>query len=113
MRTSTRFPFFALLFFLLTAIASCAQVLDGTTIGQNERPEQRSYNAEDEQGLKFKAQSVLVQVPVVVVDKAGNHVHNLIQDEFKVLENGKAQKLTSFEEITATQDTAPNQTPAG
>jgi VWFA-related protein len=51
--------------------------------------------------LVFKSQTVLIQVPAVITDKAGNHVHGLTKDDFKVLEDGRQQKITTFEEVTA------------
>ena len=53
---------------------------------------------------KFKARAELVTVPVVVTDKSGAHVQNLKKEDFVVLEDGKEQKVATFEEI---------QTPAG
>jgi VWFA-related protein len=62
----------------------------------------RVSRAADEEGrLVFRSQSVLVQVPAVVSDKSGNHVHNLTKDVFKVLENGKPQRIMTFEEVNA------------
>lgn len=61
----------------------------------------RTPGANDEGRLVFKSQTVLIQVPAVVTDKAGNHVHNLTKNDFKVLENGKQQKITTFEEVNA------------
>jgi len=62
----------------------------------------RVSRAADEEGrLVFRSQSVLVQVPAVVSDKTGNHVHNLTKDVFKVLENGKPQRIMTFEEVNA------------
>lgn len=60
-------------------------------------------HADDEKKVEFRSQTVLVQVPTVVTDKAGNHIHELKKEDFKVEENGKEQKLTVFEEITATK----------
>ena len=59
--------------------------------------------ADDEKKVEFRSQTVLVQVPTVVTDKAGNHVHELKKEDFKVEENGKEQKITVFEEVTATK----------
>ena len=53
-----------------------------------------SHHADQEGTLKFKSETVLVQVPAVVTDKSGNHVHNLSKDDFKILENGKQQRIT-------------------
>lgn len=57
--------------------------------------------AGDEAKVEFKSESVLVQVPVVIADKSGNHVLNLKKEDFQVFENGKEQKITSFEEVVA------------
>jgi VWFA-related protein len=63
-----------------------------------------------EDRLVFKSQTVLVQVPTVVTDKSGNHVHNLTKDDFKILEDGKQQKISSFEEVTAGTRPVPAKT---
>jgi VWFA-related protein len=57
--------------------------------------------AEDEARVDFKSESVLIQVPVVIADKSGNHILNLKQDDFQIFENGKEQKITAFEEVVA------------
>jgi VWFA-related protein len=56
-------------------------------------------HAEQGKPLQFRSQTTIVQVPIVVVDKAGNHIHGLTEADFKVLENGKPQKIATFEEI--------------
>ena len=61
-----------------------------------------SANTADQEGkIKFRTQTVLVQVPVIVTDKAGNHVHGLTKEDFHVFENGKERKVATFEEIVA------------
>jgi VWFA-related protein len=62
---------------------------------------QMSNSADEKTKLVFKSQTVLVQVPAIVFDKSGGHVHGLTKDDFKILENGKAQKITTFEEANA------------
>jgi VWFA-related protein len=53
--------------------------------------------------VKFSSGATLVLVPVVVVDKQGNHVPGLDKDSFTILEDNKPQKVSTFEEIrTAT-----------
>jgi VWFA-related protein len=59
----------------------------------------RSRGADEERKLAFKSQTILVQVPAVVADKAGNHVHNLSRGDFKIFENGKEQRIAIFEEV--------------
>ena len=49
----------------------------------------------------IRSQTELVLVPVVVNDKSGAHVHNLRLEDFAVEENGKRQKVATFEEVIA------------
>jgi VWFA-related protein len=58
-------------------------------------------SASDEPKVEFRTQSVLIQVPVVVTDKSGNHLHGLKKEDFSVLENGKPVDISAFEELTA------------
>jgi VWFA-related protein len=55
----------------------------------------------------FKSQATLVEVPAVVTDKKGAHVHGLNKNDFRVFENGKEQKIAVFEEVTATNERPP------
>jgi VWFA-related protein len=74
----------------------------------------RSRSADEERKLAFKSQTILVQVPTVVADKAGNHVHNLSRDAFKILENGKQQRIAIFEEVnTGSSHSAQATNPPG
>jgi len=59
-------------------------------------------SADQERRIRFPVQTILVQVPSVVTDKSGNHVHGLAKKDFHVFENGKERKIATFEEITAT-----------
>jgi VWFA-related protein len=52
----------------------------------------------DEQTPKFRSQTNLVLIPVTVRSH-GQHVPDLKQDAFTVLEDGKPQKVATFEEI--------------
>lgn len=71
-------------------------------------------HASDERPVSFKSETVLIQVPVVVTDKLGNHVPGLSRTDFQVLENGKEQKISSFEEIeTSHAPLTPSGGPAG
>lgn len=53
----------------------------------------------DQGTVKFKARAELVLVPVVVKDKNGSPVPGLKADDFTILENGKPQKVSTFEEV--------------
>jgi VWFA-related protein len=63
--------------------------------------------ADEEGKLEFRTESILVQVPVVVTDKSGNHVRGLTRDSFHVFESGKEQKLSVFEEVVTTNTKIP------
>lgn len=58
-------------------------------------------SANDEAKVEFRSQTVLVQVPVVVTDRSGNHLHGLNKEDFTILENGKPVGVANFEELTA------------
>jgi VWFA-related protein len=67
----------------------------------------QNHYAEDEDKVKFRSETVLVQVPVIVTDKKGAHLHNLTRDDFQISENGKLQKIAAFEEVITTNDKIP------
>jgi VWFA-related protein len=67
--------------------------------------------AEDEGRVTFRSQTILIEVPVVITDKNGNHIHGLSRSDFRVLENGKEQKIATFEEKVSTNAKIP-QSPA-
>lgn len=55
--------------------------------------------AQQPPGGTFKAETNLVLVPVVVSDKSDQHASGLQASDFALLEDGKPQKIASFEEI--------------
>src|SRR5687767_9704220 len=57
------------------------------------------YPKVDKRTVTFKSESKLVIVPVVVTDRKGQHVGGLDKDLFMVLEDGKPQRVTVFEEV--------------
>lgn len=61
----------------------------------------RVRHASDEQAVEFRSQTVLIQIPTVITDKSGNHVTSLGRSDFRVFEDGREQKIASFEEIHA------------
>jgi VWFA-related protein len=63
--------------------------------------------ADDEGKIEFRTQTILVQVPIVVTDKSGNHLHGLTKEDFHLFENGKEQKIATFEEIVSTNTKLP------
>ncbi len=114
---------------LFLSLVLCAPVLAAQEIGQQggnvfvgppppppvtmpKIDSSNSHHADEEGRLIFKSETVLVQVPAVVTDKSGNHVHNLSKNDFKILENGKPERIAAFEEITVSNAApAANRTP--
>jgi VWFA-related protein len=56
---------------------------------------------DDTSEVKFTAHAELVLIPTLVTDKAGNHITGLKKEDFTVLENGSAQSIATFEEVTS------------
>jgi len=50
---------------------------------------------------KFTVRTNVVLVPVVVTDKRGNHIPGLTATDFEVKQDGKEQKIASFEEVSS------------
>jgi len=50
-------------------------------------------------GVTFTSRTELVQVPVVVTDKSGQHIGGLTKDDFELQENGKSRPIASLEEV--------------
>ena len=59
-------------------------------------PTASPQSAEDQNVVKFKAETDLVLVPVVVRDAQGNAVGNLRKEDFQVFDKGKLQEITKF-----------------
>jgi VWFA-related protein len=65
------------------------------------------HTADDEGKIEFRTETILVQVPVVVTDKSGKHIHGLTKEDLHVFENGKEQKIATFEEIVSSSTRLP------
>src|SRR5579863_5838281 len=52
--------------------------------------------ASADKDVTFRAAAQEVLVDAAVVDKQGNFQRNLTRQDFKILEDGKEQKITSF-----------------
>ncbi len=76
-----------------------------SVLHSNEFNQTLNFNlAEDEGTVEFRTQTTLIQVPVVVTDKNGNHIRGLTKDDFHITENGKEQKISTFEELVASNN---------
>lgn len=70
-------------------------------------PNNPTVLASDEARVQFTTSVVLIQLPVVVTDKSGNHVFSLKKDDFQIFENGKEQKIANVEEVVANKFPVP------
>jgi len=76
--------------------------------GMNSLPGSVPIQTADQEGkIEFRSETILVQVPIVITDKSGNHVHGLTKDDVHVFENGKEQNVSTFEEIVSTNTKFP------
>ncbi|HUO15554.1 MAG TPA: VWA domain-containing protein [Verrucomicrobiae bacterium] len=64
-------------------------------------------SANDEGKIEFRTQSILVQVPVIVTDKSGNHIHGLTKNDLHSFENGKEQPISVLEEMVSSNAKVP------
>ena len=69
-------------------------------------PPDTGHSAGDDKLLQFKSETTLIQVPVVVTDRSGGHIHGLTKADFTILENGKVQKIATLEEIVPASATS-------
>ena len=65
------------------------------------------HKAEEGGKIEFRTETILIQVPVVVTDKSGNHIHGLTKDDFRLFENDTQQKISTFEELVTTNSKFP------
>jgi len=91
----------------LTAIASCLFLAQ--LAGQTPSTQTPSTDASQQPGPAVKVESRLALVDAVVTDKKGNYVHDLTQNDFKLYEDNKEQKVTSFSFGADTAIQAPGQ----
>ena len=70
----------------------------GSRIGNMPTPATPLASANDEGKIEFRTQSTLIQIPVVVTDKKGEHLHGLTKADLHIFENGKEQPIAVFEE---------------
>ena len=115
-RTSPRSFLLTLSCLIATSIPGFAQQLGSDPLGGSSAPGTSSVlgvpvrepdtppdrvdsHSDGGKRLEFKSQTTLVQVPVIVTDAAGAHIHQLTKSDFSVLEDGKRQHISGFEEI--------------
>jgi VWFA-related protein len=66
------------------------------------------HTADDEGKIEYRTETILVQIPVVVTDNSGGHLHGLTKDNFRIFENGKEQGVSTFEELVSTNAKFPS-----
>ena len=86
---------FALLRQMISMLQVCALVFSSV---RAQTPAQQPQEDKNKQGLySIRVESELVLVNVVVHDKQGKLVSDLKQEDFTVLEDGKPQRISSFD----------------
>src|SRR5580765_8513470 len=82
----------------MIAIALIAGLCFTSAVSQTPAPQQQAQPAKSGQGLyRLRVESELVLVNVVVRDKQGKPVTGLTRDDFTLLEDGKPQRVSSFD----------------
>src|ERR1700719_538829 len=66
------------------------------------------HHASEEGPVVFRSQTALIQVPVVVTDNGGAHIHGLLKEQFRIFEDGKEQKIVNLEEVVADNTPLPS-----
>jgi VWFA-related protein len=95
-----------------TAVAPALTVSDATVVANPSTTNAHTKAAANDEiitrdePLTFKAQTNLVQVPVIVRDREGHAVGNLSKDDFRLTDKGKRQDIARFEVQTATSTVA-------
>jgi VWFA-related protein len=84
---------------------------NGSNYGGNPSFPAPIHRADDEASVEFRTETILVQVPTVVTDKSGSHIRGLSSSDFRLLENGKEQKIVAFEEIESGHSLLPAASP--
>jgi VWFA-related protein len=71
---------------------------------------QTAPSVQDQKSSSIRLRTNLVLVPAIVTNHAGARVSDLSQDNFKIFENGQAQKIAFFHHIQGTTEPAAPQT---
>ena len=80
-----------------------AQALDIRTAA----PPKNDEITTTEQPATFKVQTNLVEVPVIVRDRAGHAIGNLKQEDFHITDKGKHQEITKFAVVKSAGQAVP------
>jgi VWFA-related protein len=93
---------------LATVLAANLLLASALSVAQEAHDGRMPQNSS---GYTFRVQSDLVLVNVVVRDKSGNLVRDLKQEDFTIIEDGKPQRVQSFdiEKPEVVAKAAPNQ----
>jgi VWFA-related protein len=100
-------------FYLPPCVALSVAILAAMPLAaQNQSPSQENANTGSQTPeATFKISGKAVLVDVVVTDKAGNPVTGLTPEAFTILEKGKPQTISYFEEHKGDEDAKPVELP--
>ena len=98
--------------FVICTLIFCGLILAGIPAVPFQQPaNQNQPKSSENPQYKLSVRSNLVLVPVIVVDKHGDHVAGLKAEDFEVKEDGNAEKIVRMDEVTV-GDTAKVKRPA-
>jgi VWFA-related protein len=100
-------------FYFLPCVALSMTILAAMPLAaQNQSPSPVNANTDNQTPMAtFKISGKAVLLDVVVTDKSGNSVTGLKPEAFSVLEKGKPQTISYFEEHRAAEDAKPVELP--
>ena len=81
----------------MISMAVIAALSFSSAVSQTPSPQQPQASKSGQGLYRLRVESELVLVNVVVRDKQGNPVAGLTRDDFTLLEDGKAQRVSSFD----------------
>jgi VWFA-related protein len=61
--------------------------------------------------LHFRSRAILIQVPILVKQKSGEHLPGLTRSDFRIFEDGIEQRIASFEEVRIPDHLIPASAP--
>ncbi|MEP7340751.1 MAG: VWA domain-containing protein [Acidobacteriota bacterium] len=101
-----------ILMLVISPVLSFAQTQQPpTAAGSEQKPQPQTQQEPISPDTVVRITTRLIQIDAVVVDKDGKLVTNLKPEDFKILEDGKEQKITNFSFLTLQPETPKPEAP--
>lgn len=101
-----------ILLLIVSPVLSFAQTQQSPTAnGAQSKPQPQPQQDPISPDTVVRITTRLIQIDAVVVDKDGKLVTNLKPEDFKILEDGKEQKITNFSFVTLQPETPKTEAP--